>query len=151
MPLAAWLVALAAGTLFGLGLTISGMIDPARVLAFLDVAGEWNPSLAFVLAAAVAVAAIGFRCSFRRAPLCAPAYQPPAQTRIDARLVSGAILFGLGWGLVGYCPGPALAGLGLGVPQTWRFVVAMLLGMAACRWLLARRPPYAPQQPGQAV
>lgn len=133
-------VALAAGLLFGLGLTVSAMIDPARVLAFLDIAGAWNPGLAFVMAAAVVVATAGFRLARRRAtPLCAPTYRGPTQTRIDARLVGGAVLFGLGWGLVGYCPGPALASLLLGVPQTWLFVAAMLVGVVVCRWLLARR------------
>jgi uncharacterized membrane protein YedE/YeeE len=134
------LVALVAGLLFGLGLTVSGMIDPARVLAFLDLAGAWNPSLAFVLAAAVAVTTVGYRLARRRAaPFCASTYQLPTRTRIDLRLATGAVIFGLGWGLVGYCPGPALAGLALGVVQTWFFVAAMLIGMAACRWLIPRQ------------
>jgi uncharacterized membrane protein YedE/YeeE len=134
------LVALAAGLLFGLGLTVSGMIDPARVLAFLDLAGAWNPSLAFVLAAAVMFTTIGYRLAARRGvPLCAAAYQLPTRTRIDLRLVLGAGIFGLGWGLVGYCPGPALAGLALGLPRAWLFVGAMLVGMATCRWLVPQR------------
>jgi hypothetical protein len=128
--MAANLVALAAGLLFSLGLTLSGMIDPGRILGFMDVAGAWNPILGVVMASAVAVAAVGFVVSRRLAhPLVGSAFHPPGQTRIDARLVGGATLFGIGWGLVGYCPGPALASLGLGLRPTWLFVGAMLAGM----------------------
>lgn len=126
------LVALAAGLLFGLGLTISGMINPAKVLGFLDVAGHWDPSLAFVMVGAIAVAAIGFALGQQRpAPICASSFSGPTETRIDIRLVSGAVLFGIGWGLVGYCPGPALASLGFGSWRTLLFVAAMLVGMGA--------------------
>ncbi|MDG3443202.1 DUF6691 family protein [Nitrospirillum amazonense] len=133
------ILALAAGLMFGFGLTVSSMINPAKVLAFLDVAGGWDPSLALVMAAAVPVAAAGFALGRRRqAPLAAPAFQPPAARAIDGRLVAGAALFGIGWGLVGYCPGPALAALGVamadpkgadlvGAPL---FILAMLIGMA---------------------
>lgn len=123
-------VALVAGLLFGLGLTVSGMINPAKVLGFLDLGGHWDPSLAFVMATAVLVAAGGFAVARRRpAPLCAPAFYGPAKTQIDARLVSGAVLFGIGWGLVGYCPGPALASLWFGSWRTLLFIAAMLAGM----------------------
>src|SRR5689334_22562707 len=92
------LVALAAGLLFGLGLTISGMINPAKVLNFLDLVGHWDPSLAFVMAGAIPVAAIGFALAQRRpAPFCAPAFFGPTKTGVDARLLSGAVLFGIGW------------------------------------------------------
>jgi hypothetical protein len=129
--MAAKLVALAAGLLFGLGLTLSGMIDPARIIGFLDVAGAWNPTLAVVMAAAVAVAAVGFAVARRLPhPVLGAAFHPPGRTAIDARLVGGAALFGIGWGLVGYCPGPALASLGLGLRPTWLFVAAMMAGMA---------------------
>ena len=126
------LVALTAGLLFGLGLTVSGMINPAKVLNFLDLAGHWDPSLAFVMAAAIPMAAIGYALARRRpAPLCVPAFVRPTKTRVDARLVSGAVLFGVGWGLVGFCPGPALAALGFGNWRTLLFVAAMLVGMGA--------------------
>lgn len=126
------LVALIAGLLFGLGLTVSGMINPAKVLNFLDLAGHWDPSLAFVMAGAIPVAAVGFALARQRpAPLCAPAFYGPTKTRVDVRLVSGAVLFGIGWGLVGYCPGPALAAVGFGNWRTLLFIAAMLVGMGA--------------------
>jgi uncharacterized membrane protein YedE/YeeE len=124
------LVSLVSGLFFGLGLAISQMINPAKVLGFLDVLGDWDPSLALVMAAAIPVTAIGYRfAGLRPTPLCAPAFADVAQRKIDSRLVSGAILFGIGWGLVGYCPGPALASIGLGNSATFLFVVAMLVGM----------------------
>jgi uncharacterized membrane protein YedE/YeeE len=138
------LVALAAGVLFGLGLAVSQMINPAKVLGFLDLAGDWDPSLAFVMLAAVPVAAAGYRLARRlRQPVCAPAFAGPVQAKVDSRLAGGAILFGIGWGLVGYCPGPALAALGLGNASTLLFVAAMLVGMAgfgALRSFEARPP-----------
>ena len=123
-------VALVAGLIFGLGLTVSQMINPAKVLGFLDLLGDWDPSLAFVMLGAIPVAAIGYGLARRRsAPLCAAAYAEPSQTKIDGRLISGAILFGIGWGLVGYCPGPAIASIGFGNSTTLVFVAAMLAGM----------------------
>ena len=126
------IVALLSGLLFGSGLVVSGMIDPAKVLAFLDVAGNWDPSLAFVMAAAIPVAMIGFRASRRcREPVCGGSFSAPTKTAPDGSLALGAVLFGAGWGLVGYCPGPALAALSYGDPATWLFVAAMVAGMAA--------------------
>lgn len=126
------LAALISGLLFGLGLSVSQMINPAKVLAFLDFAGDWDPSLAFVMGAAVPVAAIGFALGTRRqAPVCAPDFAGPAKRRVDARLVSGALLFGIGWGLAGYCPGPALASYAFGGAPAAVFLVAMLAGMSA--------------------
>ena len=125
------LLALASGALFGLGLVVSGMVNPAKVLQFLDVAGDWDPSLAFVMAGAIPVAAIGFRLGARRgAPICAPQFSPPPSAQIDARLLGGAALFGVGWGLAGFCPGPALATLGFGGWKPLLFVLAMFGGMA---------------------
>ncbi len=132
-------IALASGLLFGLGLTVSGMIDPAKVLGFLDVAGDWDPSLAFVMAGAIPIAAIGFALR-RQAPA-----QP--QPRIDRRLVLGATVFGAGWGLAGFCPGPALASLGLGNWRAALFVAAMLAGMVLFE-ITAR--PSAPPSAGRA-
>ena len=124
--------ALVSGLLFGAGLTISGMINPAKVLGFLDVFGDWDPSLAFVMGGAIPVAALGFAWAKRRAaPLCAPVFMPPGKTAVDARLCIGAVAFGVGWGLGGYCPGPALASLSFGGVGVVVFVAAMLLGMAA--------------------
>lgn len=124
------LAALASGLLFGLGLVVSGMVNPAKVLGFLDIAGDWDPSLAFVMAAAIPVAALGFRLGGRmEAPLCDTAFAPPARRRIDARLLGGAALFGIGWGLAGFCSGPALASLGFGGWPVLVFVAAMLGGM----------------------
>ena len=128
------LAALAAGALFGAGLVLSGMANPAKVLAFLDVAGDWDPSLAFVMGGAIPVAALGFALGKRRpAPLCAENFATPPRSLIDARLIGGAVLFGLGWGLAGFCPGPALAALGFGGWQPWLFVAAMLAGMGLFR------------------
>jgi uncharacterized membrane protein YedE/YeeE len=129
------LIALGAGLLFGAGLAVSGMHDPAKVLGFLDVAtiasGGWDPSLAFVMVGGLAVTLPAFRYARRRtAPLAAPAFQTPAATAIDRRLMVGALTFGVGWGLVGYCPGPALAALAFGATGTIAFVVAMMAGMA---------------------
>ncbi|UEM23818.1 YeeE/YedE family protein [Skermanella mucosa] len=126
------IVALVSGLLFGAGLVVSGMIDPAKVLAFLDVAGNWDPSLAFVMGTAIPIAMIGFRAARRcERPVCGDRFAAPTKSGLDARLALGAVLFGAGWGLVGYCPGPALAALSYGDPATWLFVVAMVAGMGA--------------------
>lgn len=128
------LAGLVAGLLFGLGLAVSGMMNPVRVLGFLDVAGAWDPSLAFVLAGAVAVSTAGVllarRCS---APLCAERFAWPTVRDIDAKLLTGSALFGIGWGLAGFCPGPAIASLPLGMGRSFLFVAAMLAGMALYR------------------
>jgi uncharacterized protein len=134
------LIALGAGLLFGAGLAISGMHDPAKVLGFLDIAaiasGGWDPSLAFVMAGGLAVTLPAFWYARRRkAPVAAPAFQTPTATAIDRRLMLGALLFGVGWGLVGYCPGPALAALAFGATDTIVFVPAMVAGMALA-WLV---------------
>jgi len=125
---------LIAGLLFGVGLSISGIINPEKVVAFLDLAGDWDPSLAFVMLGGVAVTAIGYRTVLRRGrPLFEPAFMLPMRNDIDPSLLLGAALFGIGWGLGGYCPGPALAGLGFGNSETLAFVAAMTLGMLAAR------------------
>lgn len=124
-------MALLSGILFGLGLALSGMMDPARVLGFLDLAGSWNPTLAFVLGGAVAVSALSVMLSRRMTrPLLVDRFDLPTRTRIDRPLILGAGLFGIGWGLSGFCPGPALASVSLGLPKSLLFVVAMLLEMA---------------------
>lgn len=122
--------ALAAGLLFGAGLALSGMTDARRVLGFLDVAGAWDPRLLFVLSGAVATTALLFRpVLLRGMPMLAPAFRLSDARQIDARLLGGAALFGIGWGLAGYCPGPALAGLGVLSGEALVFVPAMLTGM----------------------
>jgi len=130
---------LAAGILFGTGLVIAQMTDPMKVMAFLDIAGDWDPSLAFVMAAAIPVAAAGIALGriFGR-PMLAPQFARRRQTAIDRKLLIGASIFGAGWGLVGYCPGPALAAVGNGSWQTSVFIVAMFAGMAAFHLLFNR-------------
>jgi uncharacterized membrane protein YedE/YeeE len=126
------------GLIFGLGLVISQMSNPAKVLNFLDFAGAWDPSLGFVMGGAVAVAAIGFRLARgRKAPLLAESFHMPQKTEIDARLICGAALFGIGWGLVGFCPGPALTALSFGRPAPYLFVAAMIVGMVVFNRLAA--------------
>lgn len=123
--------ALLAGLIFGAGLIVSGMANPAKVLGFLDIAGHWDPSLAFVMAGAVAVSAIAFALARRRKrSLFDAPMSLPATTRINTRLLAGSALFGAGWGLAGFCPGPALVSAGSGELKAMLFVVAMLAGMA---------------------
>lgn len=124
------LMALVAGLIFGLGLLVSGMSDPSKVLAFLDLAGTWDPSLAFVMAGAIAVGTIAFALAARRGEtLLGDVMRLPSATAIDTRLVAGGLLFGVGWGLAGYCPGPALAALLVGGLKPLVFTVALLAGM----------------------
>lgn len=131
-----FLVNLALGLLFGVGLVVSGMSDPAKVLNFLDLFGTWDPSLAFVMGGAVIVAFVGYRLVLARpAPIAGGRFHLPERTEIDRRLLVGSAIFGLGWGLGGFCPGPALTALGLAAPGTLAFVPAMLLGMWAARML----------------
>lgn len=122
--------ALASGLLFGAGLAISGMTDPNKVLNFLDLRPGWDPSLALVLAAAIPVSALAFQLGKRRKrPLFAPAFVLPGNTRLQVSLVIGSMLFGLGWGLGGYCPGPAIASLSHPSPALVGFLLAMLIGL----------------------
>ena len=125
-----FIAAFGAGLIFALGLGISGMTDPGKVIAFLDVAGRWDASLAFVMAGAIAVSAVGFRVAAGHAKaVCGTPIELPATQRIDARLVGGSLLFGVGWGLAGFCPGPGLVALGMGEAKAAIFVAAMLAGM----------------------
>ena len=124
------LVALIAGLVFGLGLIVSGMSDPAKVQGFLDLAGAWDPSLAFVMGGAIAVGLPAFALAQRRREsLLGLQMQLPVSNLIDRRLVGGSLLFGIGWGLVGLCPGPALVLLGTGDAKAALFALAMLAGM----------------------
>ncbi len=120
-----------AGLVFGIGLLVSGMTDPGKVLGFLDLAGNWDPSLALVMVGAIAVGLVAFALAKQRAlSLLGLPMQLPTARQIDRRLVLGSLTFGIGWGVAGICPGPALVLLGAGVPQGMVFVVAMLGGMA---------------------
>ena len=124
-------VAFVTGLVFGLGLLLSGMVNPAKVQGFLDVAGRWDPSLAFVMAGAVAVGLVAFASARRRTEsLVGLPMRLPTTRRIDARLVGGSVVFGIGWGLAGFCPGPAVVALGAGYAKAAVFVAAMLAGMA---------------------
>jgi uncharacterized membrane protein YedE/YeeE len=134
------LAALLAGLLFGIGLVISGMTNPARIIGFLDVPGHWDPSLAFVMAGALLVGAVAFRFAGKRQrALLGNPINIPGKRDIDRRLVLGSLAFGIGWGLAGYCPGPAIASLALGGSKPWTFFIAMLVGMAAFELLERRR------------
>ena len=131
-----------AGLVFGFGLLISGMANPAKVIGFLDLAGRWDPSLALVMVGAIAVGAVGFALAGRRAEtLLGTPLQLPTGREIDGRLVAGSVLFGVGWGLAGYCPGPAVVALGTGQAKAVVFVVAMLLGMLAFERIERARQP----------
>ncbi|HUK41337.1 MAG TPA: YeeE/YedE family protein [Candidatus Acidoferrales bacterium] len=123
------------GIIFGLGLAVSEMTNPARIIGFLDVTGRWDPTLLFVMGGALLVAAVLFPLILRRPrPVLADRFSLPTKTKIDTRLVIGAIIFGIGWGLAGFCPGPALAALASGSSSVFWFVAAMLVG----QWLASR-------------
>lgn len=141
------LLAAVSGLLFGCGLALSGMVDPARVLGFLDPFGRWDPTLVFVLAGAVAVSGCGTLIRRRmRRPLVGERFELPATNPIDVRLLAGAAIFGVGWGLAGLCPGPAVADISLGLRGVLVFVAAMLAGMWVHR--VTTRPAHAS---GEAV
>jgi uncharacterized membrane protein YedE/YeeE len=125
------LMALIVGLSFGIGLIVSGMTDPAKVIGFLDLAGRWDPSLAFVMGGAILIGLAAFRFAAKRErSLLGEAMRMPTATRINRRLVLGSLAFGAGWGLAGYCPGPALASLATGDAKPWIFALAMLAGMS---------------------
>jgi len=136
------------GLVFGLGLLLSGMSDPAKVLNFLDLggigSGTWDPSLAFVMMGAVATTFVGFRLVLKRQrPVFADAFQLPTRSDLDARTIAGPAIFGIGWGLAGLCPGPAFVALGYGSSASVVFIIAMLGGMALARALASRHPALA--------
>lgn len=134
------ITALVTGLVFGIGLILSGMTDPAKVIGFLDLAGRWNPSLAFVMGGAILVGLFGFRlASQRNRSLLGDAMRLPTARHIDRRLVLGSLAFGVGWGLAGYCPGPALASLASGGAKPLVFAAAMVVGMVIFE-LLERLP-----------
>jgi uncharacterized membrane protein YedE/YeeE len=132
---------LVAGLVFGIGLIVSGMADPAKVLGFLDLAGAWDPSLALVMAGAIGVGLPAFLLAKRRrTSLLGTPMMLPGARHIDRRLMLGSALFGAGWGVAGFCPGPGLVALGMGELKALVFVVAMLAGMGLFEWIESRRP-----------
>jgi uncharacterized membrane protein YedE/YeeE len=133
------LVALFSGALFGLGLAVSGMMNPAKVIGFLDFAGGWDPTLAFVMGGALLVTIPAFRLILsRQRPILADGFALPTRSTLDGRLLAGAALFGVGWGLSGFCPGPAVAALVTGLTPVFAFVAAMLAGMILYAWVFER-------------
>ncbi|MFZ6847793.1 DUF6691 family protein [Undibacterium sp. RuRC25W] len=125
-----YLTSLFAGLLFGLGLIVSGMVNPGKVQSFLDLAGAWDPSLMLVMGGAIAVGLVAFTIAKKRAvTFIGEKIDLPHGTKIDVRLVAGSALFGIGWGLAGFCPGPALVGAGMGLSSAFIFVAAMIAGM----------------------
>lgn len=143
------LSALAAGILFGLGLVVSQMTNPEKVIGFLDLFGQWDPSLAFVMAGALIVTTIGYRLTTKKPrPLFDNTFQIPSNQQIDKRLALGSVLFGAGWGLVGLCPGPAVAALAIGGLPVIVFFIAMGAGMVLFELYNTRVPPAANPAPG---
>lgn len=131
------LLAFVAGILFGTGLCVSRMADPVKVLDFLDVTGNWDPSLALVMGGALAVALIAFRFVLKRnAPFFAVRFQLPTKTDLDKKLITGAALFGIGWGMIGYCPGPAITAMGFGFTGPVYIVTAMIAGFMTHKFFL---------------
>ncbi|MDH6232153.1 putative membrane protein YedE/YeeE [Mesorhizobium soli] len=135
-----FIVNLVLGLLFGVGLVVSGMSDPAKVLNFLDLFGTWDPSLAFVMGGAVITAFIGYRIVFKRPkPVASASFHLPTHVDIDRRILVGAAIFGVGWGLGGFCPGPALTATSLGAAGAYAFLPMMFLGMWLARMAATRK------------
>lgn len=134
----------AIGLIFGLGLVVSGMFDPAKVLNFLDLAaipaGTWDPSLVFVMVGAIAVTFVGFQLVSKRGqPIFGEKFHLPSVKELDRRVIAGPAIFGIGWGLAGFCPGPAFTALGGGSSSALMFALSMLIGMLSARWLANRQ------------
>lgn len=125
------------GLVFGIGISVSGMANPAKVLNFFDVFGTWDPSLAFVMGGALVVTAIGYKFVFRRAaPIFEPTFNVPTNQSIDVKLVGGSAVFGIGWGIAGFCPGGAIPALGTGRPEVFIFFAALVAGIVLARFLI---------------
>jgi hypothetical protein len=128
------------GLIFGLGLIVSGMTNPAKVIGFLDLAGAWDPTLAFVMGGAVLIGSGGFAIAKKRQrSLLGAPMQLPAASKLDKRLLAGSLAFGVGWGISGFCPGPAIVSAAAGQPKAWVFVAAMVAGMALYGMIEQRR------------
>ncbi len=134
------IVCLLAGFIFGMGLALSNMIDPNKVLNFLDIMGDWDPSLAFVMIGALCVSTLAYqRIPKRTQPVLEDHFRIPSNTKIDKSLILGAVLFGIGWGMAGFCPGPALSSVGLALLDPVIFVFAMLCGFATHYFIFDRK------------
>lgn len=134
------LAALAAGTLFGFGLGVAQMIDPAKVINFLDLLGTWDPSLAFVMAGGLLVNALATPLILRRSrPLLAEFFRLPTKAEVDTRIILGGVIFGIGWGLAGYCPGPMITSLSFADADILTVLLSFLAGTFAVRWVLHRQ------------
>lgn len=134
------LAALLAGAVFGVGLVVAQMVNPDKVLAFLDVTGAWDPSLALVMGGGAGLTVLLFPLVLRRArPVLEPRFHLPTLTALDARLIGGAALFGIGWGMAGYCPGPVLVALTFGTAEPWLFVAALVAGSLVAKWSMETR------------
>lgn len=130
----------AAGVLFGIGLVVAQMVNPEKVLAFLDLAGNWDPSLALVMGGGAGLTLLAFPWVLRRSrPLFDTRFHLPTATQIDRRLLGGAAVFGVGWGIAGYCPGPVLVALTFGTAEPWLFVAALMAGSLAAKWTMDQR------------
>jgi uncharacterized membrane protein YedE/YeeE len=138
------LIVFISGILFGAGVTISGMVNPMKVLNFLDISGAWDATLIFVMGAGLLVTLLGYLIIFKRkAPMFAPSFQLPTSKNIDAKLLGGAALFGVGWGLSGFCPGPAIASVVFGRMESITFVIAMAAGMLLAKQIQRLQSPRA--------
>lgn len=138
------LTALLAGLVFGAGVTVSGMVNPLKVQNFLDLVGAWDPTLLLVMGGALAVTLAGYAFILQKPkPMFAPSFDLPSTNIIDARLISGAVIFGIGWGMTGFCPGPAIASLAFGLLPSFVFVAAMVIGMIVIRLLTRAARPVA--------
>lgn len=132
------------GVIFGAGITVSGMVNPAKVLNFFDFAGTWDPSMLLVMGSAVTVTFFGYRAVFRRpTPIFQPGFAVPTNRKLDARLIGGSALFGIGWGVAGFCPGAAIPALGTGAASVFIFTAAMIGGILIAKWALNRAPAAA--------
>lgn len=138
-------LAVLVGAVFGVGIAISGMANPAKVVNFFDVAGTWDPSLIFVMGGALITTAIGYRVVFgtRAAPLLDAQFHLPTGTQLDKRLVGGSALFGIGWGIAGFCPGGAIPALGLGYTEPFLFTGALIVGIFIARLIITRAPVFS--------
>ena len=138
------------GLIFGIGIAISGMINPAKVINFFDVAGTWDPSLMFVMGGALVVTFIGYRLVFTRPrPLLGASFQLPTKSTLDVQLLGGSALFGIGWGMTGFCPGGALPALGTGRIEVFAFVGALIVGILIAKALMALMAQRTPSTPAQ--
>ena len=142
------MISLIAGLVFGAGLALSDMVNPARVLNFFDIAGTWDPTLIFVMAGALVTTAIGYRLTFARGrPLASTSFNLPSLKKIDLPLIGGSAVFGIGWGIAGFCPGPAVAALVSFQPKVWVFLLSLVVGMLGAKFWQSKLTAVTATQP----